>query len=813
MSKSKKEPLALWLKVVGFLLVAVIFFAVGLNVTLFQGNLFEVGEPSFNNDQFEIVNNNESDDSLLKINTLNLKDSMSPKDWLNSMRRYRDTDCNGRSCDEEALMKLGAFSQIEDKIISLIEEGDLERANEMIREFEAQEFTSNTTNQKPTITNMKYTIDTAEPRVGTKFKFTAIASDPDGDQIKYQFFVCKYGTLVCNNAMNGSKEDWTYKNNFSWTAPSIGDYQIHVNVIDGYHASESNPFGDDQYNLYFDVYDNKNIGTGEIAIEQMPVVGTVKVQGKSSKIIKSEGESYQATVGDYTLNITPPAGYVLDKVVDWNKSLTTPLVSPYKQTLKKGASITYLVTYKKLGATQKGSLSATSISGAIVSDIIVGGTTDALVAQYTFEAKNEAFDVKKFTIINDLSGVFNTPQSTNAVSNIKVVYSDQNGVDHKVMAPLSNGRRTFVLSGGATQPYFRVPKNKTATLKIYASTTAITSGRFSISGKHFRIGLMEGSVNTSTTFEAVGVSSSNVTYLNKAGDIKNSSNVSQFVVRKSKPVFAKGYQARSNMPTTNGNLYNFTVKADGDDISFSRLVFNLNTNGLFTGLGEDIYNFDFLKNNLSISDVNIYGYSTSGLPRSIMLKGATYGSGLALANAGGSSKGVNDGLYKIVVTFNNEEVITAGKVNNYTLRASIKGATTSDTLSVGLADDTSESIVLGGFDNDNDFSNTAHIIGSGKISGLFDSLFYGISGAKTTDEERFFGSKVDMKYGTVPDRNIIWSDQSGGDIPNSGGTASAKLHSYPKISNGKVTDYSGTVDWTNGYLLGIGNLDSFNFKK
>jgi hypothetical protein len=115
---------------------------------------------------------------------------------------------------------------------------------------------SATANQKPSITTATYSIDTNVPKIGTKFTFTAGGQDPENDNYKMKFWVCKLDGTICNNAMNGSAEEWTYGNQFVWKALDGGKYQLHVIIVDGHHAGTDSPFGDNQYILPFEVYGN-----------------------------------------------------------------------------------------------------------------------------------------------------------------------------------------------------------------------------------------------------------------------------------------------------------------------------------------------------------------------------------------------------------------------------------------------------------------------------------------------------------------------------------------------------------------------------
>ncbi len=110
-------------------------------------------------------------------------------------------------------------------------------------------------NQPPTISNVISSFANTTAQVGVQTTWTATASDPDADQIKYKFWVCKLDGTMCSNAMNTSKEEWSTSNKFYWTPQQTGNYKIKTIVIDGQHQSESYPDGDDNYEVGFTVYD------------------------------------------------------------------------------------------------------------------------------------------------------------------------------------------------------------------------------------------------------------------------------------------------------------------------------------------------------------------------------------------------------------------------------------------------------------------------------------------------------------------------------------------------------------------------------
>ena len=475
----------------------------------------------------------------------------------------------------------------------------------------------------------------------------------------------------------------------------------------------------------------------------------------------------------------------------------------YEFSLIANTNHSHIGKYEILPSTvSKGTLSASSNSGSIESAVITSGTKDLLTSQYTFYATNEAFTIKTLTIANSILGDFSKLQDVNILDTVRIRYPNENKIVQTVEGSLVSGGYTF------KNLDFYVPKDKNTTMEIFADFKAITSGTYTLSGKKIRLGLKE--QNSKLHFEAVGESSNQSVYLDKAGDIKNSQNVPTFITRKSKPVFSKVWTS-SLMQNTN-DVYKFRVTADGGDVSLARLEFNVST----TGSIVDIYGWDFRNSSGSVNGTNIWGIGAlQSNNTAVYLKNTTMGSGLQDANITSTSL-VNDGQYRVIVTFNNEETISKGSTETYTLRASVNGATTDDRIEVNLSssDETGELAADTNYDNDNGFNNTTHIIGSANIP--MDSIFKGSVGPGDDDNEFFGDTVADWSYS----RSIIWSDRSGGDFAagNAGTTASA-VHTYPTVNGGSVvgtgtvTDYSGTLDWTNGYNLNIDELSATALKK
>jgi hypothetical protein len=103
-------------------------------------------------------------------------------------------------------------------------------------------------NQPPE--NPTLTPDRLSPELaGTTIKWTASATDPDGDTLYYQFRL--KGPATGNSW--AIKRDWNTAKTWTWytTASDVGDTDISVWIRDGHHASKSS------YDLKKTVYDHK----------------------------------------------------------------------------------------------------------------------------------------------------------------------------------------------------------------------------------------------------------------------------------------------------------------------------------------------------------------------------------------------------------------------------------------------------------------------------------------------------------------------------------------------------------------------------
>lgn len=408
-----------------------------------------------------------------------------------------------------------------------------------------------------------------------------------------------------------------------------------------------------------------------------------------------------------------------------------------------------------------GSLTAVS-QGNPDSDIVLAGSTQQLVAKYRFRAENEAYEVNKLTIVNDLAGDFgDAGVLTSAVSNVTLKFNDVNGVQQSAVSSLSGAGGTAKFAGLK----FYVPQGKDSYLEVYADVNTKAAVGESISGKTFRLGL-QNSGNDQNSFDAVGLSSSaKENFLGApAASVSNSSSVNAFVVRTAIPVFANVSASTNLVAGGDKTLMSFSITPDGGSVSFGRLVFNVTLFDADAGGELALNTFKFYKGSTLIpsTDVNIY-------------------------DGGNNMSDANDNMSAgiVIVSFDQEQIVS-GSSQTYSLKANVVGPQTNDSIDTKLAEG-DESTPVSGLTVNNGNDNTGRIYSANANEGLITS------GAND------FADTVGAA------RNIIWSD------------GSADAHTYPTATagptGGTLTSASGTYDWTNGYRLGLTSLASQNLQK
>ncbi len=144
------------------------------------------------------------------------------------------------------------------------------------------------------------------------------------------------------------------------------------------------------------------------------------------------------------------------------------------------------------------------------------------------------------------------------------------------------------------------------------------------------------------------------------------------------------------------------------------------------------------------------------------------------ANGNDLTGGASPTTSKIIVSFISEEVVSAGSTQTYSLKATVTGSETNDSITTWL-DPGDEGLPVSGKTADTT-PNTAKLVSSVFTEGLF--------------MEVSFFQAVELPY-----RNIIWSDHS------------ADAHIY------SIADSVSSFDWTNGYALDVHLVNSVTISK
>jgi len=382
---------------------------------------------------------------------------------------------------------------------------------------------------------------------------------------------------------------------------------------------------------------------------------------------------------------------------------------------------------------------------------IQGGASEVFVAKYNFRALYEGFRVETVTVVNDITGNKMGDQAVNtpAIRNILLKFPDKDGREATASAAMgADGKTRF---SGLD---FFIPRYEEAFLEIYADLTPFSEVGESLSGQVFRLGLQDIN-NNSDTFRAVGDVSSAVIGYNGSQLSVTSSQSPQFTVRRSTPLLSRN-ELPTNLVGGDTTLFSFNVAAEGSSgIGLARLTFDLSVNEA-SGADLSLNDFRFYRGSTLLSDVTIY--DATGLQD--------------LSATGGGS--LTSGLSSVVVSFDQEEVISGGDSLTYSLKAQANNVQNNDTLSVGLSDGDEEAVLSG--------LTAINQPNTGKVY---------VSGDATAG---IFTAASDFSQSAGVGRDLIWSDRS------------ADVHLYPTVSGGIITSDSGSYDWTNGYQLGLSGL-------
>lgn len=380
--------------------------------------------------------------------------------------------------------------------------------------------------------------------------------------------------------------------------------------------------------------------------------------------------------------------------------------------------------------------------------VISAGTTGKFVARYNFKGNNEGFYVDTVTIANDTEGdsIGDDIEPTLAVKNIQIKYPDKNGLLKTATAPLkSDGTARF------TNLDFYVKQDVDSFFEVYADLNDFNDIGSKLSGETFRIGLQDFNADIEV-FKAVGEFSDNVITIGNGALITSISDIPTYTMRKSSPSFAIQTPSATLLNGTNNLIgLKVTAKSSGS-IALARLTFHLdisdNDNANLT-----LSNFKVSSGSDVLDEVNIYD--------------ATGAQDLTIGS-------LTHGTSTVIVTFDEQEMISAGQTKTYYLKADVTGAANDDSINTMLMTG-DEDAPLTGLTNW-DQENTGKIFVNGDAT---SGIFTGAS---------------DFSQTATANKHIIWSDLA------------FSPHQYPTITDGVVTTQTGSADWTNGYELGTLNL-------
>jgi len=311
-----------------------------------------------------------------------------------------------------------------------------------------------------------------------------------------------------------------------------------------------------------------------------------------------------------------------------------------------------------------GSLAA-SVEGSPSSALVVAGTTNVTFAKYKFNAVNESYVIDKLSVIGDTSGTFGTASAAadNNIVRVGLQYTNKAGVVTTAFSNLSSGTANF----SGLEIY--VPKDGNAYVTLIADMNTIAGGATSGATPRFGLSAIQ---STANTFNAVGESSSETKIYDTLSSVAGESNVFAMTVRKSAPTIAKATGSASLINGEN-SIYSFTAAADAKGgVALKRVVLSTS----FTAT-------------LNVSDLRFYR-GASDITSSVSIRNAagqnlkTGGSNLVTSSGSATSD-------QVYVTWDksstDEEAISAGTTNTYTLKATVSNAAAGKSISTYIADD------------------------------------------------------------------------------------------------------------------------------
>jgi len=375
------------------------------------------------------------------------------------------------------------------------------------------------------------------------------------------------------------------------------------------------------------------------------------------------------------------------------------------------------------------------------SQVILAGASNVVLAKYRFTATNEDLKVTKMRITlpdgtaDEISTIALYDGATKLTADVSV--TDAGGSDY---ADFNAFVADFlVLKDG----------NKTMTVKATLNTTANGGDSGTAITAQFA---------DSANFEARGINSSDtVVTTTTGGDITGRS----MVFRKAKLTFAEQAIGSAISNGSENEVYKWTITADGNDAAIKQLVFDVT---LTDNVGTN--------NTLTAGSWKLFKGSTD-ITSLVDIHQA----------AGTTVEATNDlgeGTSKLIVTWNDEEMISAGGTVAYTLRSTLGGfATGADDDSIRVILNNDSSTATAGFNKLVDLDQTA------------SQYTAGIGDGTVTAGQHHGTAAATPTVGA----NIIWSDWS---VVSHAATLADTIGD---AGGDTVVVSTSSADWSNSYLL------------
>lgn len=307
-----------------------------------------------------------------------------------------------------------------------------------------------------------------------------------------------------------------------------------------------------------------------------------------------------------------------------------------------------------------GTLSA-KVEGSPSAAIVVAGNTAVTMAKYKLNALYEAFTIEKLEVASDTNSAFNDAAESTYDRDL-------------VRVGIKSGETTTWSTVSAGVAKFSalnisVPADGSVYVEIVADLNTIAGG--AVSGDAPRLGI-NSYQNAANTFRAVGVGSSTVKIYDTLSSVSGESDVKAMALRKTAPTVVKASGMSSTLTNGTINLYGFTVVADSASaVSMKQL--RIAISGVLDD-GDTLSQLKFYRSSTDLSD-DVSIYTSAG------------GNAESTTDIAGAS--VAD---ELTITFdssvNKEEVVPAGSTYTYYLKAQFSGASTGNSLSAYIADDT-----------------------------------------------------------------------------------------------------------------------------